>query len=128
MAHAVLIVDDSKLAHAVIQQSLEMAGIACDSFHTAFNGQEGLAVLETHSIDLVICDIHMPVMDGIAMITAMRREERWKSIPVVVISSEGGQERVNRMRELGIRSFIRKPFTPELVREAVDLALGEDRA
>lgn len=121
----ILIVDDSKLVRAMIRQSLEMAQVQFVSIEEAGNGLEGIDALRKHSADLVFCDIHMPEMDGIAMIEAMQKSETLKSIPVIVISSEGGKQQIEHLERLGIQSYIRKPFTPEMVSEAVERVLEQ---
>lgn len=124
MALNILIVDDSKLVPAVIKQTLEMVQIETDSCYQAKNGQEGLEILRNHKIDLVFSDIHMPIMDGVEMIDTMRKDETLKDIPVIVVSSEGSQQRIDYLKNIGIKSFIQKPFTPESISEAIETVMG----
>lgn len=124
MALNVLIVDDSKLIPAMITQSLEMAQIEVDQVYTAKNGKEGLAILETEPVDLIFSDIHMPEMDGVEMIEQIRLDERTNSIPIIVISSERMQHRIDYLYELGVTCFLRKPFTPEMITEVIHEVVG----
>ena len=128
MSMNILVVDDSKLALAVMDQTLEMVEIDLNELYKASNGKEGLEVLHAHPVDLVFSDIHMPVMDGVEMIGAMQEDERLKNIPVVVISSEGSLKRIEELKKKGIKSFIRKPFTPEMVADVIAQVMrgGED--
>lgn len=121
----ILIVDDSKLVHAMIAQTLEMANVEIDELIHAMNGKEGLDKLQSQPIDLVFSDIHMPQMDGIAMIEAMRGQDALKDLPVVVISSEGSHKRLDELKHFGVQHFIRKPFTPEMINEVIHEVMGE---
>ena len=121
----VLIVDDSKLVHAMIAQTLEMADVEIQEVLHAMNGKEGLDILRRQPIDLVFSDIHMPVMDGIEMIEAAFQDEKLRSIPIVVISSEGSHKRIDELKNFGVKHYIRKPFTPETINEVVKQEIGE---
>ncbi len=125
MSINILVVDDSKLVHAMIEQTLEMAGIEIAQHYKAMNGAEGLAILRSHPVDLIFSDIHMPEMDGVEMIRTMMKEESLKIIPIVVISSEGSKKRIDELKEIGVQHFIRKPFTPEIISEVVLEITGE---
>ncbi len=124
MSINILVVDDSKLLHAMIEQTLEMANIEISQHYKAMNGAEGLEVLLSHPVDLVFSDIHMPEMNGVEMIKAMHEEETLKNIPVVIISSEGSNKRIDELKEIGVKYFIRKPFTPEKISEVVHKLTG----
>ncbi len=118
MSINVLVVDDSKVMRAMIIKSLELAGLSIDSIHEATNGKEGLAVLEQHSIDLVIVDINMPIMNGEQMVEAMKKIPGLQDIPTLIISTEGSETRTSRLRQKGA-AFIHKPFKPETIRDTV---------
>lgn len=120
MAWNILLVDDSITVRAVVQKALQLAEVPCAAIHQAGNGVEALAVMEVHPVDLVITDIVMPEMDGEELVRKMGERDLLARIPVMVVSSAGGEERLRRLRELGVRGFIHKPFTPEQIREAVD--------
>ena len=82
------------------------------------NGQEGLAALEREWIDLIFADINMPVMNGEEMIERIRQVESWRDLPIIIVSTEGSQTRIERLLRRDTR-FIHKPFTPEVVRDVV---------
>lgn len=128
MALKILIVDDSKLVHAMIAQTLDMSGVEIDEVCHAMNGKEGLEKLRSQSLDLVFSDIHMPVMDGIEMIERIRQDENLRHIPVVVISSEGSHKRIDDLKHFGVQHFIRKPFTPEMINDVIHEVMGEANA
>lgn len=125
MAYTILIVDDSKTVRHTIQKSLNMAEVAINELLEAENGAKALEILKTHWVDIVITDINMPIMNGIELIDQMSQEGLLLAIPVVVISTEGSQTRIDALKEKGIQGYIRKPFTPEALKETLDRVLGE---
>lgn len=118
MALNVLVVDDSAVMRAMIIKTLRMASVPLGEIYQAANGQEGLDALENHWIDLGIVDINMPVMDGEEMIERMRATPDVADIPIVVVSTEGSEARINRLVQNGVK-FIHKPFAPESIRDVV---------
>lgn len=124
MAFNILLVDDSATVRAVISKAIKLAGVDVNQLHQAGNGQEALQVLEKEWVDLVFCDISMPVMDGEELVAAMNQNGMIESIPVVIVSSAGSEPRVARLKENGVRDYIQKPFTPERIREVVDQVMG----
>ncbi len=124
MAFNILLVDDSATVRAVISKALKLAGVDINALYQAGNGEEALEVLEKDWVDLVFCDISMPVMDGEELVTAMNANGMIDTIPVVIVSSAGSEPRVARLRDKGVRDYIQKPFTPERIREVVDQVMG----
>jgi two-component system chemotaxis response regulator CheY len=124
MAFNILLVDDSVTVRAVISKALTLAGVDINLLYQAGNGQEALTILEAEWVDLVLCDISMPVMDGEALVGRMVDNGMIKSIPVVIVSSAGSEPRIARLKALGVRDYIQKPFTPERIREVVDNVMG----
>jgi two-component system, chemotaxis family, chemotaxis protein CheY len=123
MAMNVLLVDDSAVMRAMLLRTLHMSGLALGDVHQAGNGQEGLELLRSQPVDLVLLDISMPVMRGDEMLEAMRTDPALTGVPVVVVSSERSEERVRRMEALRA-VFVHKPFTPEQLRAVVLNATG----
>ena len=126
MALNVLIVDDSGVMRAMIKKTLQMTDIEFGEFHEAGDGQQGMDKLKEQWIDLVLADINMPVMNGEEMINHMKDDLELKDIPVVVISTEGSETRIDRLKQKGVK-FIRKPFEPEIISEAISelIQIGE---
>jgi two-component system, chemotaxis family, chemotaxis protein CheY len=124
MAVNVLVVDDSGVMRSMIVKTLRLSGLQIGDIQQAADGQEGLNALSEHWIDLVLVDINMPVMDGEEMIDRMRENSEYIDTPVVVISTEGSEVRVERLREKGAL-FIHKPFTPEKIRDTIKELLGD---
>lgn len=124
MAFNILLVDDSATVRAVISKAIKLAGVDFNELYQAGNGEEALQILENEWVDLVFCDISMPVMDGEEMVTAMNENGMIESIPVVIVSSAGSEPRVASLKEKGVKDYIQKPFTPERIREVVDQVMG----
>lgn len=124
MTFNILLVDDSKTVRTVITKALKISGFDTKGFYEASNGQEALDILEREWIDLIYTDINMPVMNGIEMVEIMSKNGLLESIPVVIISSDGSLTRIEQLRAKGISAFIRKPFTPESIKEITDEVLG----
>ena len=108
----------------MIVKTLRLSGLQLGEIHQAADGREGLDALGEHWIDLVLVDINMPVMNGEEMIDRMRENSEYNDTPVVVVSTEGSETRVERLRDKGAR-FIHKPFTPEMIRDTVKDLLGD---
>ena len=97
-----------------------MCGIDLGQVHQAANGREALAVLEEHWVDMALVDINMPVMNGEELINEIRRRPAIADLPIIVISTEGSQTRIERLQQSGV-AFIHKPFTPETIQELVQV-------
>jgi len=114
-----LIVDDSSVMRKIVERSLRQAGIDLTEVFQAGNGAEALVVLKESAVDLILCDINMPVMDGLEFIKLLPGIENAKNVPVVMITTEGSEAHVVQALSCGARGYIRKPFTPEQVKEHV---------
>ncbi len=127
MGMNILIVDDSSVMRTIIFKTLRMSGLSLGDVHQASNGVEGLEILSQQWMDLVILDINMPVMNGEDMMIRMRENPETRDIPVIVVSTEGGKTRIENLVKMGA-TFIRKPFSPEIIRDAVNqrLSTGEN--
>lgn len=114
-----LIVDDSSVMRKIVERSIRQAGIDLAEVREAGNGAEGLGALKDQNFDLILCDINMPVMDGLEFLRQLQAEENAKGVPVVMITTEGSESHVVQALSIGARGYIRKPFTPEQVKEHV---------
>ena len=114
-----LIVDDSSVMRKIVERSLRQAGVELDTVFEAGNGVEALAALADSRMDLILCDINMPVMDGLEFVKQLSGVENAKGVPVVMITTEGSEAHVVQALSAGARGYIRKPFTPDQVREHV---------
>lgn len=114
-----LIVDDSSLMRTMVERSLRLAGLDLAEVIEAGNGAEALAAVQQHKLDLILCDINMPVMDGLEFLKRLSCVENAKGVPVVMITTEGNEAHVVQALSAGARGYIRKPFTPGQVKEHV---------
>ena len=111
----VLIVDDSSTMRKIITRSLRQAGLVVDEIFEAGDGVEGLNALGANKVDLVLSDINMPNMDGLEFVKAVRGQG--SKVPIVMITTEGGEDVINEALSSGANGSIRKPFTPEQLQE-----------
>lgn len=114
-----LIVDDSSVMRKIVERSLRQAGISLTRVFEAGNGADALTVLADNRVDLILCDINMPVMDGLEFVKQLREVPNGKDVPVVMITTEGSEAHVVQALSAGARGYIRKPFTPDQVKEQV---------
>jgi two-component system, chemotaxis family, chemotaxis protein CheY len=114
-----LIIDDSSVMRKIVERSLRQAGIDLSKVFEASNGAEALVVLQDNVVDLMLCDINMPVMDGLEFIKRLPEVANAKGVPVVMITTEGSESHVVEALSHGARGYIRKPFTAEQVKEHV---------
>ncbi len=124
MAYNILIVDDSQTMRSVLVKTLKMTELNLGEIHVAINGKDALEKLREHWVDLVMTDLNMPVMSGMELVDAMSKDGMLSAIPVIVISTDGSAERLQDLKHKGIRDYVRKPFTPEAVTEAISKVLG----
>ena len=124
MAFNLLIVDDSRTTRGIIKKTLLMTDLPIGQLFEAATGREGLERMKGAWIDLVLADLNMPDMSGVEMIEAMAADPLLRSLPVVVVSSEGNQTVLDSLTERGVREIVRKPFQPALLREVMERVLG----
>ena len=117
MERDVLVVDDSAAIRKILQRVLRQTGMAIGAIHEAGDGQEALDVLQKVRPGLVLTDINMPKMDGLQFLAAMKAVEAWRDIPVVMITTEGGETKVGEAVRLGAIGYVRKPFTADQIKE-----------
>ena len=112
-----LIVDDSSIMRKIVERSLRQAGMEFEQIKEASNGAEALAILDRSAMDLVVCDINMPIMDGVEFLRRLKEVPTAKNVPVVMITTEAGEAKAIQALSAGARGYIRKPFTAEQVKE-----------
>ncbi len=120
-----LIVDDSSVMRKIVERSLRQAGLELAKVLEAGNGLEALGILRDSPVDVVFSDINMPVMDGLEFVRQMQALENARKIPVMMITTEGAESRVVEALSLGARGYLRKPFTPEQIRQQMAPLLTE---
>ena len=119
-----MIVDDSDTIRAMLVRTLGMTKLPFDEILTACNGIEALEQMKDQWLDLVFTDLHMPKMGGVELIENMQAEPSLNEIPIVIVSTEGSITRIEALKEKGVKGYIRKPFTPEGIRDVILSILG----
>jgi two-component system chemotaxis response regulator CheY len=120
----VLIVDDSAVMRKIVERALRQGGLDLGEVFEASNGAEALAVVQEVPLDLILTDINMPVMDGLEFLRNLAGIDSAKDVPVVMITTEGSEARVVEALSAGAKGYLRKPFTPEQVKERVSPLVG----
>lgn len=120
-----LIVDDSSVMRKIVARALQQGGVTLSETLEASNGAEALEILRREKVDLVLSDINMPVMDGLEFVRQLRGVANAQGIPVVMITTEGSESHVKEAILCGARGYIRKPFTPDQMKQHVLSLLQE---
>ena len=116
MTKTILTVDDSRMMRQMLLLALQEAGF---DVIQAEDGVHGLDVLSSAEPKVIITDINMPRLDGYGFIEAVRRDERHRAIPILVLSTESDPEKKNRARAAGATGWIVKPFKAESLVAAI---------
>lgn len=124
MAYRFLIVDDSATTRAVIRRTIGMCGVDVEKIVEAPNGRDALAMLRVGHFDMIFLDLNMPEMGGIEVTEQVRSDPKLSHVNVCIVSSESMESRVQQLRAAGARGYIKKPFTPEQIREVIQDVLG----
>ena len=126
MGYNILVVDDNRIMREMVVKSVRLSPLEVGEVHQAANGEEALAKLAEHLIDLVLLDINMPVMNGEQFLEKLRSDVLIKFTPVLVVSTESSQPRIQRLKAMGA-AFIHKPFRPEELVGAVATLIAKPR-
>jgi len=114
-----MIIDDSSVMRKIVERSLRQAGLDISEVMEAGNGLEALAALALKKPDLILSDINMPAMNGLEFVKKLQDVPGMKDVPVVMITTEASESHVVEALSYGAKGYIRKPFTPEQVKEHV---------
>ena len=128
MAYSVLIVDDSPVMRTFIRRVMTLSGVEVRECFEASNGEEALIQLGEHRVDVILTDINMPKMNGEELLRRLETNERLRSVPTLVISTDATKARILKMLSLGAQGYMTKPFSPEALREELERVLGERNA
>lgn len=123
MALNLLVIDDSAVMRRMIIRTLKVGGLPIKNVHEAGDGSEALEKLSSHAVDLALLDLNMPGMNGMTTLAHIREDPKTKKLPVVVVSTEGSETRIQEIRDQGAM-FLRKPFAPEALVAAIADAIG----
>lgn len=125
MAFSVLIVDDSPVMRGFIRRVMTLSGFEVGECFEAADGEEALAQLQLHPVDVILTDINMPKMNGEELLRRLETDERFRSVPTLVVSTDATKHRILRMLSLGAEGYMTKPFSPEALREELERILGD---
>jgi two-component system chemotaxis response regulator CheY len=115
-----LVVDDSSAMRKIILRVLRQADLDFDDFLEAQGGAEALRLLASdHEIALVLSDLDMPAMDGVALVKAVRAQHAKERLPVILVANESDVEAMEVALTAGANACVCKPFTPESIRRAL---------
>jgi two-component system chemotaxis response regulator CheY len=116
MSLTILTVDDSRTMRDMLRMALVQAGY---TVLQAEDGQHGLEVLDDSQPDVIVTDINMPRLDGYGFIEGVRADQRHRSVPILVLTTESDPEKKQRARNAGATGWIVKPFNPEKLVDAI---------
>ncbi len=109
----ILIVEDSPTMRQLVVMALRrIRGVAIEE---AADGVEGLKKLKTSEFNLLITDINMPIMDGLKLVSIIRQDERYAGMPIIIVTTESGEEDQKRAMALGANAYITKPIQAPVV-------------
>jgi two-component system chemotaxis response regulator CheY len=113
----VLVVDDSSTTRALIVSTIE----EMEGFETveAPNGFEALKRIPQQPLDLIVTDINMPDINGLEIVHFVKHHPDYRSIPMIIVSTEGSDEDVKRGLDLGAAAYVKKPFEPEHLKSTI---------
>ena len=124
MAFRVLIIDDSAAMRTLIRRVIDVPGLDAGAVLEAADGQDALEVLEREWVDVILTDINMPRMNGEQFVRRLAESGLTRSIPIIVISTDGTEVRREHLQALGICGYLAKPFQPEELKDQIEHALG----
>lgn len=116
MSKTILVVDDSASLRQIVSIALKGAGYEVVE---AADGQEALNLLDGRKINLIVSDVNMPVMDGITMVTEIKKNPNYKFTPIIMLTTESQDDMKTKGKEAGVRAWVVKPFKPEQMLDAV---------
>jgi len=116
-----MIVDDSSTMRKIIKRVLRQAEIAVENILEAGNGVEALEQLVANpDVGLILSDVNMPEMNGIDLVKKVREGHDKTVLPIIMVTTEGGEAMVETAINSGANGYVTKPFTPDSIRNALD--------
>jgi two-component system, chemotaxis family, chemotaxis protein CheY len=116
MAKRIMVIDDSASLREAVRGALTDAGY---EVLDAVDGNDALQRLDGRKVDLMICDVHMPGMDGIAFVKKVKRLPDYRFVPIIMLTTESSEEGKQAGQVAGARAWIVKPFRPAQILHAV---------
>jgi len=122
MPKYILIIDDSKTVRNLVAFIMKKDGFRVISAEDGLDGLEKL--YSTEQIDLIVCDVNMPRMDGFTFIKNVREQEIYRDLPIIVLSTEGQEKDIQTGMNLGANLYMVKPASPEKLLRNTKMLLG----
>lgn len=121
-----LVADDSRLIRGIIDKTVTSMGFKAIQVE---NGKDALDLLNINceDINMVLLDWNMPFLNGIDVLRSMRDDDRLKHIPVLMISTESEDERINEAMTVGAQGYLTKPFTSDKLIDAINTVLDQTK-
>lgn len=116
----ILVVEDSASTRSFVRAILESPDVEVTEAQSGF---DAMRLLPRARYDLIITDINMPDVNGLELISFIRKSEQYKTTPLVIISTQATERDIERGKKLGADAFVAKPFTPETLRGACEQLL-----
>jgi CheY-like chemotaxis protein len=113
----ILLVDDDKIPRVILSRALKEMGVK--NILTAENGQQGFQILLTESVDIIVSDWNMPVMDGLEFFRFIKGNERLSSIPFLLLTSKNAKDEVMKALKVGIKNYIIKSNDTEPFKDKI---------
>ncbi len=120
----VLVVDDSPTFRTMVSFALKRVA-SFDKEIQAADGLEALDALAKNSVDIIICDVNMPNMNGLEFLKTVKSDENFKSVPVIMLTTEGKDSDREKARKLGADAYLNKPFKPNILKKEIDRLLTD---
>ncbi len=119
----VLIVDDSAAMRRLLRRTLGMCQFELGRVLEAADGQEALDILKERAVGLLLLDVNMPRIDGVALLKLLQQKDKGAMTPAVIVSTDGSRERIDAAIAAGAKGYVCKPFRPEELKRVVTQAL-----
>ncbi|HIJ59006.1 MAG TPA: response regulator [Nitrospirae bacterium] len=117
MAKTIMIIDDSATLRQVVSVTLKKAGY---DVIEATDGKDALYKLTGQKVNLIICDVNMPNMDGITFLKELKNKPNYKFTPVIMLTTESQEAKKQEGRAAGAKAWVVKPFKPEQMLSAIE--------
>lgn len=117
-----LVVDDSQTMRRIVINTLKRLGYT--DVVEGKDGQEGITRLEEGGVEFIITDWNMPEMNGLEFVQKVRSSDAWKALPILMVTTRSVQGDVIEAMKAGVNNYVVKPFTPQVLKEKIDMVLS----